>query len=708
LPAPIRSGMLDSTHAHSPREDVGQPCRRDASGAKPMPAESANGDHLETQLRQACAELSGRLYAGEAVRAEAMLAAYPDLASDADSALELIYGTEFVIRTELGERPTFGEYYERFPHWRGPLERQFKVHDLLDNPLPAGADTLPVAPSPKTVRGLDGYELLAQIGHGPNGVVYKARNRLLNRVEVVKLIAGGDDAGPADLARFRLGAESQRLLQHANVVQVHTVGEQDGLPYFAMEYVEGGSLARRIAGKAQPADEAARLVQTLAQAVHCAHQRGIVHRDLKPANVVLSADGTPKITDFGLAKRLDREQTLTATGAVMGTPGYMAPEQAAGKTRDIGPLCDVYALGAILYELLTGRPPFKGKTPLETIQQVLKRKPVRPRKLNRQVPAALESICLKCLEYQPRKRYRSAQQLADDLGRRLNHRRPRAHSWRARAGRAVRRHLRVVMVLGLLGGVALLAAAAAYVQDPQRRLERLQGDLERGKPVTLIDWTGPPRWYRIPVGKGRAGIVGEKDKPFYLSSSGITLLELLPDPRKEAFYFRAEVSRDASTMVGRMGIYFGHSRHPTPQGEINCFATLNFIDPVGVREEAGSSQLLLHWYREPDPGPHLDFTFGAGLPAAILVPTAAPPDGERWHQMTLKVTPEAVQFLFDNHWSASLSHERLRANVANWLSLSKKGLNIAPEFPARAGLGLFVSNASARFRNVQIEPLEGF
>jgi serine/threonine-protein kinase len=328
---------------------------------------------------------------------------------------------------------------------------------------------LAAAPSPETVRGLDAYEVLAQIGHGPDGVVYKARHRLRNRLEVVKLIAGGENAGPEELARFRLGAESQRLLRHANVVQVHEVGEQDGLAYFAMEYVDGGNLARRIAGQARPAAEAARLVQALAEAMHYAHQRGIVHCDLKPANVVLTADGTPKITDFGLAKRLDGEQTLTATGEVLGTPSYMAPEQAAGRTREIGPPCDVYALGAILYELLTGRPPFKGRTPLETVQQVLERRPVRLRKLNRQVPAALESICLKCLEYNPRARYRSAQKLADDLGRWLNHRRPTAHSWRARAGRAVRRHSRVVTALALLVGVALLTAAAvAYVQDSQR------------------------------------------------------------------------------------------------------------------------------------------------------------------------------------------------------------------------------------------------
>jgi serine/threonine protein kinase len=674
-----------------------------------MPADSANGDRLEPRLRQACAELSRRLYAGEPVRAEALLAAYPDLAADVDCALELIYGTEFVIREELGERPAFAEFYERFPQWRGALERQFQIHNLLDQPLAEGAaDTLPGGPACPTVRGLDAYELLAQIGHGPNGVVYKARNRLLNRVEVVKLIAGGEQAGPADLARFRLGAESQRLLQHANVVQVHAVGEQDGLPYFAMEYVDGGSLARRIAGQARPAEEAARLVQALAEAIHFAHQRGIVHRDLKPANVVLTADGTPKITDFGLAKRLDGEQTLTATGEVMGTPGYMAPEQAAGKTREIGPPCDVYALGAILYELLTGRPPFKGKTPLETLLQVLKRRPARVRKLNRQVPAALESICLKCLEYHPRRRYRSAQQLADDLGRWLNHRRPAAHSWRARAGRTLRRQARAVTVAALVVGIALGTAGVAYVQDPQRRLDRLQGELKKGNPVTLIDWTGPPQWYRIPVGKGRAGISAERDRPFYVSTSETVLLELLPDPRQEAFDFRAEVCLEGVAQAGRVGIYFGHSVHGTAQGDINCFATLNFVNPEGLTtKESGSCQLLVHWYGGPDTEPHVHATYGAGLPPAVLLPTAPPPDGQRWHQLALKVTPQTVRFLFDNQWSEPLSRDQLKQNVADWLSRTKQGLAIAPEHSARAGIGLFVSKASARFRNVQIEPLEG-
>jgi serine/threonine-protein kinase len=199
-------------------------------------------------------------------------------------------------------------------------------------------------------------------------------------------------------------------MQHPNIVQVHEVGEQDGMPFFSLEYLEGGSLANRLEGTPWPARKAAELVETLARAMQAAHDKGIIHRDLKPANILLTADGTPKITDFGLAKRLD-SAGQTQTGAIMGTPSYMAPEQAGGKGKEVGPAADVYALGAILYELLTGRPPFKAETPLDTVLQVVSEEPVAPTQLNAKVPRDLETICLKCLHKEPTKRYASAPSL---------------------------------------------------------------------------------------------------------------------------------------------------------------------------------------------------------------------------------------------------------------------------------------------------------
>jgi serine/threonine protein kinase len=270
------------------------------------------------------------------------------------------------------------------------------------------------------------------------GVVYLARQIGLGRLVALKMLPAEAQSNSAALARFRTEAEAVGRLQHPNIVQVYEVGEADGRPYLALEYVDGTSLARTLAGKPLPARQAAELVQTLARAIHVAHQQQIVHRDLKPANVLLQIancrlqiDGEsgdksaisnlqsaiPKITDFGLAKLLDGAVGQTQSGAVLGTPPYMAPEQAASKSRDIGPATDVYALGAILYEALTGRPPFQGETPLETLQQVVGEEPVSPSRLRPKLPRDLETICLKCLQKEPARRYGSAAALADDLQR---------------------------------------------------------------------------------------------------------------------------------------------------------------------------------------------------------------------------------------------------------------------------------------------------
>jgi hypothetical protein len=249
------------------------------------------------------------------------------------------------------------------------------------------------------------------------GVVYRARQTELNRLVALKVMLAGLHAGSQGLARFRTEAEAVARLQHPNIVQVYEVGEYQGHPFFSLELVEGGCLADRLDGTPLAPRRAAELVHTLARAVHVIHQRGVIHRDLKPGNVLLTADGVPKVTDFGLAKFLDAEVGQTQSGAILGTPSYMAPEQAAGGTRGVGPATDIYALGAILYELLTGRPPFRGPTPLDTVLQVVSDEPVAPRRLQRKVPRDLETICLKCLDKNPSRRYPSAEELANELNR---------------------------------------------------------------------------------------------------------------------------------------------------------------------------------------------------------------------------------------------------------------------------------------------------
>jgi serine/threonine protein kinase/tetratricopeptide (TPR) repeat protein len=282
---------------------------------------------------------------------------------------------------------------------------------------PVSDGATPPPPLTAALPRIRGYDVQAVLGCGGMGVVYKAWHHRLHRPVAVKMLLAGACAQPQELERFLREAETVAGLRHANIVQVHEAGDVDGRPYFTMEFVEGGSLAQKLAGTPQPACQAAALVAKVAEAVHDAHQRGIVHRDLKPGNILLTADGTPRITDFGLARRLEGAAGLTQSGAPVGTPSYMAPEQAEGKSGEVGPAADIYALGAILYELLTGRPPFRAETAAETLRQVVSQDPVTPSRLNAAVPRDPETICLKCLEKDPRRRYPSALALAEDLHR---------------------------------------------------------------------------------------------------------------------------------------------------------------------------------------------------------------------------------------------------------------------------------------------------
>lgn len=264
------------------------------------------------------------------------------------------------------------------------------------------------------------YELLAEVARGGMGVVYRARQKSLDRVVALKMILAGKLATPEDVQRFRTEAEAAARLVHPNIVAVHDVGSLNGQHYFSMEFIEGQSLAQRLTHGPLAGRIAARYVRQVARAVQYAHKHGIIHRDLKPSNILLDISDEPHVTDFGLAKRLGQDHGQTRTGTIMGTPSYMAPEQAAGKIRELGPACDVYSLGAVLFELITGRPPFKAESAMDTVLQVLHNDPVPPRLLNAKVDPDLETICLKCLEKNPKDRYVSAEALADDLDRYLN------------------------------------------------------------------------------------------------------------------------------------------------------------------------------------------------------------------------------------------------------------------------------------------------
>ncbi|HKI16454.1 MAG TPA: protein kinase, partial [Isosphaeraceae bacterium] len=277
----------------------------------------------------------------------------------------------------------------------------------------------PGASEPTHIRYFGDYEIVRELARGGMGVVFRARQTSLNRTVALKMILAGQLANDTDVKRFYTEAEAAANLDHPGIVPIFEVGQHEGQHYFSMGFVEGQSLSQRLAEGPIPAREAAELIRRVSEAIEYAHQHGVIHRDLKPANILLDQSGNPRVTDFGLAKKLEGDSGLTGSGQIMGTPSYMPPEQAGGKSGEVGLAADVYALGATLYALITGRPPFQAATVTDTLRQVISDEPVPPRRLNAALPRDLETICLKCLEKEPRKRYPWAAALADDLGRYL-------------------------------------------------------------------------------------------------------------------------------------------------------------------------------------------------------------------------------------------------------------------------------------------------
>ncbi|WP_227254459.1 serine/threonine-protein kinase [Frigoriglobus tundricola] len=461
---------------------------------------AGGGDFSRTSIDALLDDQSGCWRRGERTPAEAFLERRAE--PDTEAALDLIYH-EILLRSRRGEDPDPEEYVRRFPQFREQLRAHFEVHEFIGS----GASPLNTAVDHETdgadggrrpggeLPAVTGYEILAELGRGGNGVVYHARGTGLKRMTALKVLRGGALANPREAARLRGEALALARIGHPNIIQIYEFGETGGRPYLALEFAPGGTLEARLRGAPQPARAAAELVETLARAVHAAHRAGVIHRDLKPANVLFAADGTPKIADFGLAKRLNAEDAQTRTGDILGTPYYMAPEQVHGTA--VGPATDVYALGAILYELLTGLPPFRGTTVWGTLAQVIGRDPVPPRQLVPSAPRDLETICLKCLHKDPAHRYGGAAELADDLGRFLARRPVRARpapTWervwkwaQRRPGTAAGLVTALVVTVGMAAAHEVdlrqrLACAEreAAVADVNRMLSDVQGHVNAG------------------------------------------------------------------------------------------------------------------------------------------------------------------------------------------------------------------------------------
>jgi serine/threonine protein kinase/tetratricopeptide (TPR) repeat protein len=528
--------------------------------------------------------------AGEGVPARRAFAATEFFGSDSQAdagstlAANEIAGVEGGTNFALND-PNQGQAGETTEFSPSLADRPGTGH-VMSSSLPASGKASGPPPSAAARPRVPGYEIVGELGRGGMGVVYKARQTRLNRVVALKMVLAGAHASSTQLARFHAEAEAVAQLQHPGIVQIFEVGDHDGLPFFSLEFVNGGTLADKIGGKPRPPREAAETLELLAQAMGVAHQRGIVHRDLKPANVLLTRDGLPKITDFGLVKRVEGGSELTASGTLMGSPSYMSPEQAFGRTHEIGPPSDIYSLGAILYELLTGRAPFVGTTVLETLDQVRSREPVPPSRLQPKVPRDIETICLKCLQKETGKRYESCEALAEDL-RRFSagdpiRARPIGRS--ERLWRWCRRNPRVAALSGVVAVLLGLVTASAVAIGLRQSRER-----------QAIAETGKIAGERLEQAAASIAAGDSRRARDLLQHASLPLL----NSRPELADIRSQIKRlqeqvdvyvDFKTLLDQARFHFG-SRSQKKEGQPYCQRLVQLYDQIEARTGIAASGL---------------------------------------------------------------------------------------------------------------------
>ncbi len=430
----------------------------DTTSRRTLPLEA------KRRIDQVCLEFEAAWKSGQRPQIEEYLDTIP--AGERNGLLQELLFLDLEYRERAGEEPAEEEYRRRFSEQTALIEKVFRNSSGSYGAARPGA----------RIRYFGDYELLEEIARGGMGIVYRARQRSLNRIVALKLVLAGHFASEEEVERFRREAEAAANLQHPNIVAVYEVGRHDDRQYFSMAYVTGRSLAEMVRENPLPAIQAAGYVETVARAVEYAHQQGTLHRDLKPANILIDQDDQPRITDFGLARRVDADSDLTKRGQILGSPSYMPPEQASGRLDELGAASDVYALGAVLYDLVTGRPPFKAETSTETILHALHDEPVSPRVLNPRVPRDLETICLKCLQKQPHRRYDTSGELTDELERFLSgepiHARPITQlerTWRWCRRNPVVSTLTVALVVAVLMGFVGIAAQWIRAENEAKR-----------------------------------------------------------------------------------------------------------------------------------------------------------------------------------------------------------------------------------------------
>jgi serine/threonine-protein kinase len=567
------------------------------------------------------------------------------------------------------------------------------------------------------------YRLVRKLAEGGMGVVYEAREEALQRTVALKLVRCGLLAGDAAIQRFRTEAQAVARLEHPHIVRIYDYGEFEGVPYFSMELM-AGSLTDKLNGELPPEREAAQLVETLARAVQFAHEHKVLHRDLKPGNVLLAADGTVKLSDFGLAKLLDSDSAQTYSDAVLGTPSYMSPEQAGGDLKKVDVVSDVYSLGAILYELLTARPPFRGTTRAETLDMVRSVPPESPAALRPDLSPALEAICLKCLEKEPQDRYASAGQLAERLrafldGKPITERPPGRLTKMWRSLRRIPSQAAGVALLAL-GCVSVFLARAPFKVDPPPNPKPLSPRaqlVDKLKSGLTYEFTGTeplPGPWRLWSANGDPIPATTKKDCFTVETFGTALVELTDDPACDHYRFSFEVRHDDEKEKSHIGVYFGGRDVVNADGvALQSYYSFTYCDRKsghGFDEFKGRAKLR-YCCVEPD-------AVNVNVPA-IQIGSVIPFDAAGvdhgpgpWRKITVEVTPDGIQVTGPDPASnkaITASTKGLQDSQVYLAEVREKSqakhAGIPVEFRHRGGLGLIVVRSAASFRNIILEPL---
>ncbi|MBX9681345.1 MAG: serine/threonine protein kinase [Gemmataceae bacterium] len=599
------------------------------------------------------------------------------------------------------------------------------------------ASTVEAKPRTSTSSGplpiaIGHYEILARLGHGGMGVVYRARHTALRRDVALKVIASNlaDDANA--LSRFRTEGAAIARLVHPSVVRIFDFDEDQGSPYFAMELIEGENLAQRLKKTPLAFREAAELVHQIAEGVAFAHAAQVLHRDLKPANVLITAEGEAKLADFGLAKLLDDESGHTVSEMILGTPSYMAPEQAAGRTKDISAATDIWAVGIILYECIAGRPPFKGPDRASTLEMVCKAEPPPLSEARPGTPRDLEAISLKCLEKRRERRYASAQQLADDLGRWLRNE-PTVARPASRLAKVWKASRTYVACAALAVGLAF-AVPALTPADPQKALQEVEEKLAKDKRVTLIGEKGGPAWSRIDCGIGKTQTAFSADGSFNVLAWESSMIALLPKVPFEEYRITADVRHEKGSAGSRVGIYFADTPYEGNGVEARACLALWFNDQQAVADLVPMEPVQIDGkkYFKVNPNrdkncPYAEVRFvsknptsnklviehsgelGHGSfyrPHGAMMLREPPP----WRRIEISVGKTEVAFQWEGETIArkplNYVDDKATAAFRRWTAKEPNQANVGktPEkAKSNGGIGLILQDAEASFRKILIE-----